>query len=203
MEFLFFILTVLFISLSGVLAPGPLFAATIAEGKTNRSAGFLIALGHATVEIPIILALFFFGAFVATGFIKSIVGLLGGIVLLYMAYAELKSEKSIKPSKGIVTGILMSSLNPYFIIWWLTIGFKLIIDSTSFGILGLMAFILAHEFCDFSWLTFISFSSNKSTQIWGERAFKILTTISVTILVFFGVYFIYTGFNFLIWNLKF
>ncbi|RLI75225.1 lysine transporter LysE [Archaeoglobales archaeon] len=199
MEFIAFILTVILISLSGVLAPGPLFAATIAEGKTNRFAGFLIALGHAIVEIPIILALFFFGVIIATDFIKSIVGLIGGFVLLYLAYLEVKSKKEVKPARGVFTGVIMSSLNPYFIIWWLTIGFKLIMDSIAFGLIGLIGFIIAHEFCDFSWLGFISFSSNKSTEIWGEKAFKILTAVSVTILVFFGIYFIYTGFTTLLY----
>lgn len=193
MEFETFMLTVILISSSGVLAPGPLFAAAITEGKTNKFAGFLIFIGHAIVEIPIIFTLFFFGVMITTDLIKSIIGLIGGFVLLYIAYIEIKSEKDIKPVRGVITGIAMSSLNPYFVIWWLTIGFKLIMDSIVFGFIGLIGFIIVHEFCDFTWLSFVSISSNKITEIWGEKAVKVLTAISVTILLFFGIYFIYTG----------
>ncbi len=189
-----FAITIILISLSGVMAPGPLFAATIAEGRKNRFAGVAISFGHATVEIPIILALFLFGSFIATDLIKAIVGVLGGFVLLYLAYLELKSgDVEAKPAKGYVTGILMSFCNPYFIIWWLTVGFMLVMQSMEYGLFGLLLFIILHEFCDFSWLTFVSLTSNKASDIWGRKAQLILTAISVTIFIIFGVWFLATG----------
>jgi len=190
-----FALTVIFISLSGVMAPGPLFAATIAEGKKRWFAGFLISTGHAIVEIPIILTLFAFGSRIATDTIKAIVGVLGGIVLLYLAYLELKSSTADdgKPVRGIVTGILMSSLNPYFIIWWLTVGFTLVLKSMEYGMVGLLALIILHELCDYSWLGFVSITSNGASHIWGDRAKILLKAISVAIFIVFGVWFLLTG----------
>jgi len=189
-----FALTVILISLSGVIAPGPLFAATIAEGRKNKFAGLSISFGHATVEIPIILALFIFGSFIATDFVKAVVGVLGGIVLLYLAYLELKSrEVEARATKGYLTGIIMSSCNPYFIIWWLTVGFTLVMMSMKFGLLGLVSLIVLHELCDFSWLLFVSLTSNKASIIWGRRAQTALTAISVTIFVIFGIWFLATG----------
>ncbi len=189
-----FALTVILISLSGVIAPGPLFAATIAEGRKNKLAGLTITFGHATVEIPIILALFLFGSFIATDFVKAVVGVLGGIVLLYLAYLELKSgEVEAKVRRGYMTGIIMSSCNPYFIIWWLTVGFTLVMKSLEYGLLGLLTLIVLHELCDFSWLSFVSLTSNRASNIWGRKAQMILTAISVAIFVVFGIWFLATG----------
>jgi len=193
MDFLGFLASVVLISLSGVLAPGPLLAATMAEGKTNRYAGFFISLGHASVEIPIIIGLFLFGSVAITENVKSAIGIVGGIVLLYFAYNEYASKSETMPVKGFVSGILMSSLNPYFIIWWLTIGFHLILQSIEFGALGLASFIVAHEICDFSWLGAISMMTFKSTKSLGAKAERTLTLISVVILLVFGAYFVYSG----------
>ena len=58
MDLFSFILTVIFISLSGVLMPGPIFATAMSEGRSNKHAGIFIAGGHAIVEIPLIIILF-------------------------------------------------------------------------------------------------------------------------------------------------
>jgi threonine/homoserine/homoserine lactone efflux protein len=193
MELAAFLASVVLISLSGVLAPGPLLAATIAEGRTNRFAGFFITLGHALFEIPIILGLFVFGTVAASQSLQSAIGLIGGIVLLFFAYRELHSTAEVRPARGVVTGIAMSSLNPYFIVWWLTVGFHLVLQSTAFGLLGIGLFILAHEACDGAWLGFVAFMSHKSSQMFGPKAEYTLSLVSVSILVVFGGYFIVSG----------
>ena len=48
-EYLFFVSVVL-ISLSGVLMPGPLFAVTLKKAAKSKTAGALIAVGHGIVE---------------------------------------------------------------------------------------------------------------------------------------------------------
>ena len=52
-----FLVSAVAISLSGVIAPGPVTAATLAAGARHRHAGVMIALGHAIVEVPLILLL--------------------------------------------------------------------------------------------------------------------------------------------------
>jgi threonine/homoserine/homoserine lactone efflux protein len=101
MEFYAFIASVVLISLSGVLAPGPVFAAAIAEGRTNRYAGFHITAGHAVVEIPLIMALAAFGTLAATENLRTAVSLAGGAVLLYLAY----DTATTCPSKECRSGI--------------------------------------------------------------------------------------------------
>ena len=46
-------------SLTGVMAPGAITAATLAHGGRNRWAGAWIAVGHGILEIPLIFVLLF------------------------------------------------------------------------------------------------------------------------------------------------
>lgn len=194
MEFYAFIASVVLISLSGVLAPGPILAATMAEARTNRYAGFHITMGHASVEIPLIILLYLFGTVAESPALKGTIALVGGIVLLYLAYDETKdSSEHEGKRRGMVTGIVLSALSPYFIIWWLTVGFTLIIQATEFGLLGLLAFILVHEGCDAAWLGFVSMATHKSSESIGPRAERALTVFSVSILLIFGAMFVYMG----------
>ncbi|AGK61203.1 hypothetical protein Asulf_01205 [Archaeoglobus sulfaticallidus PM70-1] len=190
-----FALMVFFISLSGVMAPGPLFASAVSEGMNKKYAGFLLSSGHAIVEIPIILILFFFGVSIITEQVKVFVGVFGGIFLIYMAHKELTSKSKLDGStdmRSIFTGLAMSIANPYFIIWWFTIGLILVTTAEKFGIMGLIVFIIVHELCDFGWLGFVSLISSKTVEVWDKSA-KTLSTISAIIFVIFGIYFIYSG----------
>ncbi len=190
MDLLWFIVIVISVSLSGVLMPGPLFANAIYEGRKNKFAGLMISAGHAIVEVPIIVALFFVGSFEIPLYVRAGISIVGGIFLLYLAFSSLK-EKERKLVKGIAAGMLLSSLNPYFILWWLTIGLSLAIKASYFGLIGLFALIIFHESCDFSWYGLITFLSNKGAKF--NKVEKISITVSFLLLLIFGIYFIYGG----------
>ena len=187
MEMFSFILTVVLISLSGVLMPGPLFATTLAEGRKNKFAGLMISSGHAMVEVPIIISLFFIGKMEMGNEVKAVVGLAGGMALIYFAFSSFHEKGGLV--KGVIAGIILSSLNPYFIMWWLTVGFTLAIKATYFGLAGLVAMIIFHEACDFTWYGFLSMASNRGASL--RKVEKLLIYISFSIMLFFGIYFIY------------
>ena len=190
MNLMWFIALVIFISLSGVLMPGPIFANAIYEGRKDKYAGIKIATGHAIVEVPIIVTLFFIGKFEFPAMLKSLISIVGGIFLLYLAFTFFKNRER-KIFKGIVAGILLSSLNPYFILWWLTVGFTLAIKATYFGLMGLLSLIIFHESCDFSWYGFITWLSNKGARF--QKVEKVAALLSFSLLIFFGIFFIYSG----------
>ena len=192
MDYLSFILTVLLVSLSGVLMPGPVFATAIAEGRKNRHAGLLIAIGHAIIEVPIIITLFFIGVFQLDALVRGAIGIAGGIVLIYFALSSLReSKEDVKKLRGIIAGIALSSLNPYFIMWWITVGLVLAIKATFFGFLGLVSLIFFHEICDFTWYEFVTLLSNKGAGF--SKVEKLLSIISFVLMMFFGLYFLYDG----------
>ena len=78
-----FLLSVVVISLSGVMMPGPLFAVTVAKSYKSQFAGVQIAAGYALVEIPLILLIYFgLGRFFQHELVQLTLSLLGGVVLL-------------------------------------------------------------------------------------------------------------------------
>ncbi|MCD6447982.1 MAG: LysE family transporter [Thermoplasmata archaeon] len=172
--------------------PGPVFATAIAEGRKNRHAGLLIATGHAIIEVPIIITLFFIGVFQLDALVRGAIGIAGGIVLIYFALSSLRENKEdVKKLRGIIAGIALSSLNPYFIMWWITVGLVLAIKATFFGFLGLVSLIFFHEICDFTWYEFVTLLSNKGAGF--SKVEKLLSIISFVLMMFFGLYFLYDG----------
>jgi threonine/homoserine/homoserine lactone efflux protein len=193
-----FLLEAVLISLSGVIAPGPVTAVTVGKGTKSPHAGAMIALGHGIVEIPLmILILYGFGDILKITYIKAIIGLLGGLFLLKMGLGLLKGIKQTKidsvngPNSPLMAGIILTLANPYFLVWMATIGSILIFRSYAFGLLGFTIFMIAHWSCDFLWLYFLSALSFKGGQFFGKRLQQVLFVICGVFLLFFSTKFIY------------
>jgi threonine/homoserine/homoserine lactone efflux protein len=153
-----FLITVVGISLSGVMAPGPITAATIAKGYHDKNAGMKIALGHAIVELPIILLLYYgFAYYISSPDVKKYIGLAGGLMLIIMGSMMFRTmskalgRNADLPYHSITTGMILTGVNPYFLLWWATVGLTLITGATKFGVYGLLLFILVHWLCDLIW----------------------------------------------------
>lgn len=195
-----FAIIVIIISASGVMSPGPLFAANITYGlKQGTKAGIKIAIGHSLVELPLvillgigILSLEIFPEF------KTIISILGAITLFVFAFIQIKStlkknEKSeTKLKQGpIITGVLLSALNPFFIIWWLTIGLKLISDAMAiWAFIGILIVFVLHVWMDFVWLGSTAFLISKSKKIISNTNYKIIMLALSAILIYFGITFL-------------
>jgi threonine/homoserine/homoserine lactone efflux protein len=195
--FLKFIGEAILISLSGVMAPGPVTAITVGKGNESPHAGAFISIGHGIVEFPLMIALFFgFKMIVNITFIQVAIGILGGIFLFLMGLGmlkdintpEVKSKKD--PNPPVITGILLSLGNPYFLLWWATIGVTLITRSVGFGILGFAVFAVVHWLCDFVWLYFLSVLSYKGKSFFGRQFQKIVFGFCSFALIVFSFVFI-------------
>lgn len=199
-QFLEFAVLVIVISASGVMAPGPLFAANISYGlREGTKSGIKMATGHAIVELPLVILLGI-GVFSLESFpeFRTIIAILGAITLFIFAALQIrtvlrKKEFSIKNQKqgALITGILLSGLNPFFIIWWLTIGFKLISDAMLiWAFSGMLIMFGLHIWMDFAWLGGISFLASKSTKILSNRNYKMLMIGLSGMLIYFGITFL-------------
>jgi len=200
MVFLKFLLQTILISLSGVLAPGPVTAVTVGKGSESPHAGAGIALGHAIVEFPLMIALFFgFGVILEISAVKSLIAICGGGFLLWMGYGMLKQMKTAHVEKiadsrsPLVSGILLSAGNPYFLLWWATVGVTLILRSVGFGFFGFMAFAIVHWLCDLAWLYFLSTLSFKGGEFFGKRFQQVIFGICGVILIVFSFLFVKDG----------
>jgi len=209
-----FAIEVVFLSASGVLSPGPLFFANLIYGsRQGFRGGIKMASGHTIVELPIILMLSF-GLFhfsvtsvVHNATLKSI-GLLGGITIVVFSMLQIRSvvireknrslgnlidrTKYSLSNKPILNGMIFSLLNPFFIVWWFTVGLKIISDSISiFGIvLGGLAVFIFHIWMDYVWLGGTSFLVQKGVSILDVRFYNIFLLGLSVLLVIFGLYWI-------------
>jgi threonine/homoserine/homoserine lactone efflux protein len=191
-----FLLSAAGISLSGVMLPGPLTTATIAKGYHNGNAGIFIALGHAVVEVPLMVAIYLgFARFFTQPEVKTAIGLAGGLMLIFIGLTVVlnlrKSQNAAidLPYNSLVTGIVMTGANPYFFIWWATIGIALIATAAGFGILGLVIFAVVHWSCDLVWSEFISMSVFRTKHLWTRKVEIIVFSICASVLIGFGIWF--------------
>lgn len=205
MDLLGFIITVILVTASGALAPGPLFFGLLMHGSEEGArAGFTCAVGHMLVELPLVLALSL-GLLAATSqpAIKSVIGVVGGIGLICFGslqiYDTLKNKpefgdasktRSI-PASSLILGLGLTALNPYFILWWLTIGSVLIVQALAFAaITGVLIMYLAHVWMDYAYLTTIAHLGKKGRKVIGSRYYKLVLIAFGLILIYYGSTFI-------------
>ncbi|MCK4958276.1 MAG: LysE family transporter [Planctomycetes bacterium] len=210
MELLVFLAGAVVISLSGVMAPGSVTAAAIAHGSRSKNAGALIALGHGIIEIPLIF-LIMFGLsvlFEAMAF-RITVGLIGGSFLVWMGAEMLRqmNKADCEPERtsaagAVVTGLVLSATNPYFLLWWASVGLNLALQARKLGIIAFVLFALVHWLCDLIWLSLLSMASFKGSTLIGPKNRTYLLAFCATALIVFGVKFIHDAAAlaaFLIW----
>ena len=182
------------------MAPGPLFAANISYGlRDGVKSGIKMAIGHTIVEFPLVILLGI-GVFSLEIFpeFRVLISILGAITLFAFAFMQIKTALQKKEDSTsnlkqgpLVTGIVLSALNPFFIIWWLTIGFKLISDAMLiWAFTGILIVFVMHIWMDFVWLGGISFLASKSSQIISNRNYKALMIVLSLMLVYFGITFL-------------
>ena len=163
--------------MSGALMPGPMLAVTIKESlEQGWPAGFFITTGHAVAEIAI-LCLFALGlsTVIQLQWITAVVGIIGGLVLFIMGSDMLmgalrdrvgldlnggdKPAGQITPGsigRAVGAGVIVSAANPYWIIWWLTIGVMYVAEALKYGWVGLGFFYTGHILADYVWYVLIA-----------------------------------------------
>jgi threonine/homoserine/homoserine lactone efflux protein len=190
-----FILKVIIISASGALAPGPLTASAASLGaRGGWRAGFNEAVGHMTVELPLVLAIAYGLHYVfEIPTVKTTFGLVGGAFLLFFAYLTLRDALKNPGMKdpprygsAIVTGAALSLFNPYFIAWWIGIGTPLIMEAfQAMYLAGIAILYTSHVWLDYAWLTLIASLGSLSKV--KAPAYKALLTALAIAIAYFGI----------------
>ena len=193
--------TVVITSLSGVMMPGPMFTVTLAKSLKSPWAGVMVSLGHAVVEVPLIM-LVYFGLvdFFQNDIVKLVLSVLGGGMIIWMgidlfrARRKLAREGRDTSYNAFVAGILMSALNPFFLVWWVTVGSLLLVTFVdAVGTWGLPFFIIVHWFCDLVWLSIVSLAIYRTHSFWGEKVQEWVFIVLSVALLYFGGQFIVKG----------
>ena len=90
-------------------------------------------------------------------------------------------------------GMLMSLANPYWTIWWATIGLGYILYSFKLGLLGVIAFFLGHILADLTWYAAVSFTVAHGRRFMNDRIYRGIIACCAAALLVFGLYFGFTG----------
>lgn len=202
MDLLGFIVTVILLTASGALAPGPLFIQTITQGaKTGARSGLIFSIAHTLVEFSLIVLLAF--GLLAVGneiVIRTGIGVLGGIVLIIFGIyqilsslkkKELEQKQQIASHRLFFIGILFTALNPYFIVWWLTVGSNLILLALELAAFaGVIFMFVCHVWMDYVWLIAVSYFAKKGVNTLGSTWYRVLIGVFGVILIYFGVQFL-------------
>lgn len=211
MDIFSFIITVVLVTVSGALAPGPLFFTVISHGmKSGARGGLAFSIGHALFEFSLVLFLAFilsFGVKQVAGesVIKLSIGIIGGLALI--AFGVLQIHESVKSKTGnqqkdvkpkpqkvrnpLVLGVAFTGLNPFFIVWWLTAGLLLIEQALAIAsFAGVLIMYIAHVWMDYAWLTATAYLAKRGANILGSKGYKLLVAVFGAVLICFGIYFL-------------
>ena len=194
------------IALSGAMMPGPLLTITISESsRRGFTTGPLLIAGHAILELGLVAALLLgLAPFFQKPIVFTAIALFGSVVLFWMAFSMFRSLPSLHLSlktdlkqgnHPMMNGILMSVANPYWVIWWATIGLGYILYSWQFGLPGIVFFFTGHILADLVWYSLISAAVAGGRHFLTDRLYRGLISICAVLLVVFAGYFAYTGFN--------
>ena len=196
------ILTYMFLGLSMAATIGPVKTVLINTGiKSGFFHAWFFSLGALTTDIMYMLIVYFgVGQFIDSMTLKVFLWSFGCFVLLYNGIENLltlhkiemnlKSGKRNRLRKSILSGFVMSWLNPLTILFWLGIygsilaktagassGYQIIINS--------IAILLGITLMDFIY----AFLSSVARKFFSTKLLKIVSLISSIVMIGFGIYF--------------
>ena len=194
------LLSVAVISFSGVMMPGPMLAVTLAKSYRSPWTGTWLSIGHAVIEVPLILLIYFgFAQFFQITIVRLALSVAGSGMIIWMgvsmfrARGEATRKGKDLPYNAFAAGILTSVFNPFFLFCWAPIGSIPIMRILEFGTMGLVVFMLVHWLCDLAWLTLVSNVIYRTHAFWNQRVQEWLFIACSLLLVGFGIWFLVSG----------
>lgn len=209
------------VGLSGAMMPGPVLSVTIGEtaarardaltgpdaghrGQLHAAmAGPLVVLGHAILEILLVLGVILgLGKFLTRGPLAGAIGLFGGAMLLWMGWGMFASLKHLRLDAAggarrrlhpVVAGLFTTLSNPYWVLWWAGVGLTYIVSSVRLGIAGVICFYVGHILSDLAWYSSVSITLAMGRRLLSDQTYRGLVTACAVFLVGIGLYFGYDG----------
>jgi threonine/homoserine/homoserine lactone efflux protein len=200
----------LMVAFTGALMPGPMLTLVISSvaQKGFRTAVFIV-LGHSLLEL-LIVASFYLGVlkYLDNALAVKIISVVGGAFLIYMAVSIIVSvarkkikldldTKNITQNLGvkgtlIITGkgILISLANPYWYVWWMTIGAAFMVKSVQHSFGGVASFYTGHILADFIWYLFVGFLISTGRRFFNQKVYIGILIACSLFLLYLGIRFI-------------
>lgn len=202
------------VGFSGAASPGPVSTFCLTEGaRRGFWAGPRITLGHALIESAMVIALAFgLGPVLSQHSVAAVIALAGGVILLWMGIGlargawtnrlvldlQARGEPSGLTRLGSVpSGALVTVTNPYWFLWWATIGAGYVVIGLEAGLIGLLAFFIGHLLADLTWNTLLTFIASSGRRVLPASFYRWLLIVFGLFLVGFSFYFMWTGIRFI------
>ncbi len=206
------IMKTIILSGSGALSPGPLSASAIAlGGLVGALGGFYAALGHMLFELPYVALLTLSLARLDKSLFprrKAVLLLFSAGFMLYfsvgLAQLALSSGGLLQgrlylPVSGlgskvllsVAVGFLLTAANPYFLLWWLTVGQPIVSNASKSRRMFLTVYS-SHVWMDYAWLTFLAAAGSMSRSVGGEVYNALMILLSIA-LAYYGVKYLIAG----------
>jgi threonine/homoserine/homoserine lactone efflux protein len=193
--------------------PGPVSAVTLALSmRRGFWAGPLVTAGHAVMEGLLVAALALgLGGALHRPQVLAIIGCVGGTMLLWMGTDlvrhALRTQKPANEevsgsaffgasSRPIRSGVVTSLANPYWFLWWATLGTSYVVLALQRGLLGVAAFYTGHILSDLSWNSVLALVGSTGRRALQGRLYQGLFGICGLFLLGLGAYFLWTGIGF-------
>lgn len=198
--------------LSGAMMPGPMLAVNI-EGSLRKGfwAGPAVVAGHVVLEL-LVVGLLFVGLkeVLINPWVSAAIGILGGGYLAWMGVGmirgALRKEISLEQSQtGAAAkrsgtylrlagaGFALSASNPYFLLWWATVGLSSLSLAQGLGFMGVAVFYTGHGMADLAWFTLISAGIATGRRWLSDRVYRMIITLLGLCMAGFSLYFMYSG----------
>jgi threonine/homoserine/homoserine lactone efflux protein len=192
------------LALSGALMPGPLLTVTIGESvKHGFKVGPLLMTGHAILELFLVVAITLgLGPYLESPPVMGTIALVGGLLLIYLGVDMIRAKVQLSLEGGsggnrpkyrrhpILIGILASLANPYWTLWWATIGLGYLLAVMNLGLPGLCAFFLGHIAADYAWYSLVSFGVSRGKGLFSDRSYRYMVRACGALLLGFGGWFL-------------
>ena len=188
---------------SGAVMPGPMLTACIgASLREGFRAGPRIVLGHGIVEVALVALLAFGLAPLLThpALLRGI-GLVGGALMIWMGVDLIRNARTVAASAlagkasgeaagaAVRAGMFTSLGNPYFYVWWSTVGLTLILRGRDAGWAGLPVFYGGHILSDIAWYFAVAFAVSHGRRVAPPGVFRWILVLCGVALAGFGILF--------------
>lgn len=207
-------------ALTGALMPGPLLTVTIAEtARRGFLASAALIAGHALLELLLIVGLWFgLGHFLKVRPVIGTISVLGGLMLLWMGWGMIRDarrgvldlhatiERSgkdspdspgpqmarIRPSSRLIgTGMAVSISNPYWVIWWATVGLAFFAALSHNAVTTIGVFYLGHISGDILWYLAVGLAIATGRKLISAPVYRRIIQFCGVFLIFLGATFLY------------
>ncbi len=195
------------IAYSGAIMPGPMLAVVVAESpRQGVRAGPLVVLGHALLELALLgLLVLGLGPLLEREGVQAVLSVVGGVMLAATAAVMLLSVARDTArleygaaggrahGRAVLGGIVSSLSNPYWSIWWATIGLSLLTKAYALGAAALVAFYVGHILGDLTWYSAVSGVIAAGRRWITPRRYRVMVAVMACFLLILAAWFVVSG----------